>query len=131
MVPDTHPPRSCGPMCDEKWSQHISKCRHLSTDLSTRSIGHGRYRRSMPIHLRRITVDLRSSIKNRDNIVVDFIDDTRRKLIERNPPPRGVFHFLCSLIKNPGGRGPSSKHLVQILRGGSSSFGFLIREHSK
>jgi len=37
---------------------------------------YGRYRRSMPIHLLRITVDRRSSIKNRDNFVVDFIDDT-------------------------------------------------------
>jgi len=33
--------------------------------------------------------------------------------------------------QEPGGRGPPSKHLVQILRGGSSSSGFLIREHSK
>jgi len=23
------------------------------------------------------------------------------KLIERTPPPRGVFYLLCSLIKNP------------------------------
>ena len=30
----------------------------------------------MPIHLRRITVDHRSSIENRHNVVVDFIDDT-------------------------------------------------------
>jgi len=33
--------------------------------------------------------------------------------------------------QEPGGRGPPSKHLVQILRGVSSSCGFLIREHSK
>jgi len=38
-----------------------------------------RYRRSMPIHLRRITVDSRWSIKTRDNFVVDFIDDTSEK----------------------------------------------------
>ena len=50
MVPDTHPPRSHGPMRGGKWSQHLSKYQHLSTDLSTRSISHGRYRRSMRIH---------------------------------------------------------------------------------
>ena len=50
MVPDTRPPRSHGPMRGEEWSQHLSKSRHLSTDLSTRSIGHGRYRRSMLTH---------------------------------------------------------------------------------
>jgi len=49
MVPDTHPPRSHGLMRGEKWSQHLSKYRHLSTDLFTRLISHGRYRRSMPI----------------------------------------------------------------------------------
>jgi len=52
-------------------------------------------------------------------------------LIERTPPPRGVFLFTLSPDQEPGGRGPSSKHLVQILRRGSSSFGFLIREQSK
>ena len=39
------------------------------------------YRRSMPIHLRRITVDRRWSIKNWDNFVVDFIDDTSNRKI--------------------------------------------------
>jgi len=58
MVPDTYPPRIHGHMRGEKWSQHISKCRHLSTDLSTRSIGHGRYRRSMLIDQRENTVDI-------------------------------------------------------------------------
>ena len=43
-------PLTYGPIDGEKWSQHPSKYRHLSTDLSTRSIGHGRYRRSMLIH---------------------------------------------------------------------------------
>jgi len=32
---DTHPPRSHGPISDEKWSQHTSKYRRISTDLST------------------------------------------------------------------------------------------------
>jgi len=45
-------------MRGEKWSQHLSKYRHLSTDLSTRSIGHGRYRRSMPIKQRENMVDI-------------------------------------------------------------------------
>ena len=92
MVPDTNLQRSHGPTVCEKWSQQLSKCRYLSTDLSTRSVDrsrsistvnkdsptweYGRYRRSMPIHLRRITVDRRLSIKNRDNLMVDFIDDT-------------------------------------------------------
>jgi len=34
----------------------------------------------MPIHLRKIKVDRRSSIKNRHNFVVDFINDTCAKL---------------------------------------------------
>jgi len=58
MVPDTHPPRIHGPMCSEKWSQHLSKYWHSSTDLSTRSIGHDWYQRSMPIHQRENTVDI-------------------------------------------------------------------------
>ena len=65
-----------------------SKYRHLSTILSTdlsRSIStvdhhqptgeYGRYRRSITIHLRRITVDRQSSIKYQDNFAVDLIDD--------------------------------------------------------
>jgi len=34
----------------------------------------------MPIHIQRITVGRRSSIQNRHNFVVDFIDDTCRIL---------------------------------------------------
>jgi len=52
-------------------------------------------------------------------------------LIERNPPLGGGFLFTMFPDQEPGGRGPPSKHPVQILRGGSSSSGFLIREHSK
>ena len=48
-----------------------------------------------------------------------------------NPPPRGVFLFTMFPNQDPRGRRPPSKHLVQILRGGSSSSRFLIREHSK
>jgi len=54
-----------------------------------------------------------------------------RCLIERTPPPRGGFLFTMFPNQEPSGRGPPSKKLVQILRGGSSSAGFLTREHSK
>ena len=79
----THVHRSHGPMRGEKWHQQLSKYRHLSTDLSTRSRSistvdadsltreYGRYRRSMPIHLRRITVDRRLKI---DIILWSIID---------------------------------------------------------
>jgi len=58
MVPDTHLQKSHGPMSGEKWSQHLSECWYWSTDLSTRSIDHGRYRRSIRIHLPESTVDI-------------------------------------------------------------------------
>ena len=46
----------------------------VDTDLPTGE--YGWYWKSMPIHLRRITVDRWLSIKNRHNFVVDLIDDT-------------------------------------------------------
>jgi len=49
-------------------------------------------------------------------------------LIERNPFPREGFLFTMFPDQEPSGRRLPSKHLVQILRGGSSSSGFLIRE---
>jgi len=52
-------------------------------------------------------------------------------LIERNPPLRGGFLFTMFPHQEPCVRGPPSKHLVQILRGGSSYTRFLMREHSK
>ena len=58
MVPDTHLQNSYGPMSGEKWSQHLSECWYRSTDLSTRSIDHGRYRRLIRIHLPENTVDI-------------------------------------------------------------------------
>ena len=60
MVPDTHLQKSHGPMGGEKWSQQLFKCRYLSTDLSTQSIDHRRYRRSIRIHLLENTVDIGS-----------------------------------------------------------------------
>jgi len=52
-------------------------------------------------------------------------------LIAETPPPRGGFLFARFPNQEPGGRAPSSKRLVQILRRGSSSPGFLIREPNK
>jgi len=52
-------------------------------------------------------------------------------LIERNPPPRGGFLFTMLPHQEPWLRGPPSKYLVQILRGGSSYSRFLMREHIK
>jgi len=49
-------------------------------------------------------------------------------LIAGNPPPRGGLLLGRFPNQEPGGRGPSSKHLVQILQGMSSSSGFLVRE---
>ena len=54
-----------------------------------------------------------------------------KTLIERNPPPRGGFVFTMFPDQEPCGRGPPSKNLVQIFRGGSSYTRLLIREHSK
>jgi len=57
MVPDTHLPKIHGLIGGEKWSQQLSKCRYLSTDVSTRSIDHGRCRPSIRKHLFENTVD--------------------------------------------------------------------------
>ena len=53
------------------------------------------------------------------------------KLIERNPPPGGGFLFTMFPHQEPCVRGPPSKDLYQVLRGGSSYTRFLMREHSK
>ena len=52
-------------------------------------------------------------------------------LIERISPPQGGFLFTMFPHQEPCVRGPPSKNLVQILRGGSSYTRFLMREHSK
>ena len=117
-----------GPSSDEKWSRiHIYKrvmvpwvmrngpnmylnidTNHQSTDLSTRSIDHGRYRRSIRINLQRITVDRAWWIKIQDNFVVDLIDDTcgkfkcttlKRKKLE--PAPIICFRVGGSFSHNP------------------------------
>ena len=46
-------------------------------------------------------------------------------------PPRGGFLLTMFPDQEPCVRGPPSKNLVQILRGGSSYTRFLMREHSK
>jgi len=58
MVPDTHLQKCHGPMIGQNWSQHISERQYQSTDLSTRSIDHGRYRWSIRIQLPENTVDI-------------------------------------------------------------------------
>ena len=55
----------------------------------------------------------------------------QKELIERTPPSWGGFLLTMFPDQEPEGRRAPSKHLVQILRGGSSSSGFLIREHSE
>jgi len=53
------------------------------------------------------------------------------RVIERTPPPRGGFLFTMFPHQEPCVRGPRSKGLYQVLRGGSSYTRFLMREHSK
>ena len=57
---------------------------------------------------------------------------------KETPPPRGSFLFTMFPDQEPGGRGPPLKNhpenwsiLWVVLQGGSSSSGFLIREHSR
>jgi len=52
-------------------------------------------------------------------------------LIERNPPTWGGFLFTMFPHPEPCVRGFPSKDLYQVLRGGSSSTRFFMREHSK
>jgi len=55
----------------------VDRSRSISTvDKDSPTGDYGRYRRSIRIHLQRITVDCGWWIKIRDNFVVDFIDDT-------------------------------------------------------
>ena len=59
-----------------------------------------------------------------------LIHVTHSNLIERNPPPRGGFLFTMFPHQEPCVRGPPSKDLYHVLRGGSSYTRFLMREHS-
>jgi len=52
-------------------------------------------------------------------------------LIQRNPPTRGVSLFTMFPHQEAWERGPPSKNLYQVLRGGSSYSRFLMREKSK
>jgi len=47
-------------------------------------------------------------------------------MIAGNPLPRGGLLFGRFPNQEPGGGGSPSKHLVQLLRGGFSSSGFLV-----
>jgi len=51
-------------------------------------------------------------------------------LIERASPPREGFVFTMFPDQEPCVRGPPSKDLYQVRRGGSSYTRLLIREHS-
>ena len=55
---------------------NLHRCRQLGWFVLIDTGEYGRYRRSMSIHLRRITVDHRSSINDRDNFVINTIDNT-------------------------------------------------------
>ena len=54
-----------------------------------------------------------------------------RNFDRKNPPPRGGFLFTMFPHQEPCVRGPPSKDLYQVLRGGSSYTRFLMMEHSK
>jgi len=57
-----------------------------------------------------------------------YISHTWPDIDRRKHPPRGGFLFGRFPNQEPGGRGPPSKNLIQILRGGSSSSGYFVRE---
>jgi len=60
------------------------------------------------------------------------MQETRHDTLwSKETPPRGVSLFTMFPDQEPEARGPPSKNLYQVLRGGSSSSRFLIREHSK
>jgi len=80
---------------------------------------------SCPMWMSHVSCD--SNLKSTAMSLGDACRDIDRK---KSHPPGG-FLFTMFPDQEPGGRGPPSKHLVQILRKGSSSSGFLIREHSK
>ena len=67
VIIDTNPPIN----------RPVGQSRSISTVGSVPPTGqHGRYRRSVRSHLRRITVDRRSSIIDRNNFVIGWTDDT-------------------------------------------------------
>jgi len=76
------------------------------------------------LYMRRCFLSLILHLCVRECVVIVYM------LIERNPPPGGGFQFTMFPHQEPCVRGPPSKNLEQILRGGSSYTRFLIREHS-
>ena len=99
----------------QKRHVYIKRHIHVKRDLQTRRMQTG-WRR--PIGCLKLQV---------------FFRKRATKLIETNPSPRWWFLSTTTMFpdQEPRGRRLPSKHLVQILRGGSSSSGFVIREHSK
>ena len=67
-----------------RFNDPVDRTRSISTVDKDSPTGEYDYRRSIRIHLKRIMVDRRLSIKNRDNFVVDFIDDTCGQLLRRH-----------------------------------------------
>ena len=74
-------------------------------------------------------------IKNTMRIEISIssqIRENSRPYFDRtNPPPRGGFLISMFPHQELWVRGPPSKNLYQVLRGGSSYSRFLMREHSK
>ena len=81
-------------------------------------------------HKRLITNDSMSQKTRKRQKTAHITQDIMQKLIERNPPPRGGFLFTMFPHQEPCVRGPPSKDLYQVLRGGFSYTRFLLREHS-
>jgi len=105
MVPDTHLQKNHGTLGGEKWSQKLSKCQYLSTDLSTRLIDHGRYPQSIRIHLLENTVDIDSRCRFTYGELRLMVD--RRLKIE-------IILWLISLTTHVQGSGPGSSWIEQF-----------------
>ena len=56
-------------------------------------------------------------------IYIEVCENISITLVERKPTPRGVFLFTMFPDQEPRVRGPSSKHLLQILRGRGGGLG--------
>jgi len=98
--PNTYPNiDTCPPICRPGRSITVD----IAVDADSPTGEYRRYRRSMPLHLRRITVDRRLSIKNRHNVVVDFIDDTCETLLSNKQMSSGevlplLNTYYCDIV---------------------------------
>jgi len=69
--------RSISTVDKDSLTYQVDRSRSISTvDKDSPTWEYGQYWRLIPIHLRRITVNCWSSMKNWHNFVVDFINDT-------------------------------------------------------